>query len=183
MRKYLTEEEIRALLHAPKNFRDHLLLRLLYLSGMRVGEMAQLKVKDVELNEDHIIINVERAKQHKEGRKVVIYDPPTYRMLQYYLNGKKREDPLFRSNKGNPLSKRQMQEIYWKCAKKIGLDRDKQHIHCLRHTYAVMSLKQGLPLPYLQQQLGHSDMKSTAEYLKLVVEDRVEALKKISLPL
>lgn len=182
MRKYLTEQEIKALLKAPKYFRDHLLLRLIYQTGMRVGEVAKLKIKDLEFNDGHIIVNVDRAKHHKEGRKVVVYNDVLMRMLQHHVDGKCRNEPLFKSNKGNPLSRRQMEEVYWKCARRIGLDKDKQHIHCLRHTYAVMSLKYGLSLPYLQQQLGHSDMKSTAEYLKLVVEDRVQALKKVSIP-
>ena len=61
MRKYLKEDEIRAVLSSAKNYRDHLMLRLIYETGMRVGELAALSVGDVDLYDREI--SIQRAKR------------------------------------------------------------------------------------------------------------------------
>jgi len=180
MRKYLKEDEIRAVLTKAKNFRDHLILRIIYETGMRVGECAALTVGDIDLQEGEI--SIQRAKRHKEGRKVPIWNEVTIMWLQRHTDGRNREDDLFISNKGTPISKRQIQRIYEECAKRAGVDKERQHIHILRHTHAVMALKAGIDLRTLQLNLGHSKIDITAIYLTLDITDRKEVYTKHPLP-
>lgn len=181
MRKYLKEEELKALLEAPKRMRDRLIIKLLYETGMRVGELAALTIGDVDLEAGEITI--QQAKRHKEGRKVPLVNSWTKSMLRDYIGTRKgRKDPLFVSNKRTPLSRRQIERLIAKYGEQIGLEKDKRHPHVLRHTHAVHSLKSGIDLRTLQQNLGHSSIEVTAIYLTMDIDDRKEEYSKHPLP-
>jgi len=181
MRKYLKEGELKALLEAPRRMRDRLAMKLLYETGMRVGELAALTIGDVDLEAGEITI--QEAKRHAEGRKVPIVNSWTKAMLRDYIGTRKnRRDPLFVSNKRGPLSRRQIERLVFNYASAIGLDKDKRHPHVLRHTHAVHALKSGIDLRTLQQNLGHSSIEVTAIYLTMDIDDRKEEYSKHPLP-
>lgn len=181
MRKYLKEDEVRRLLHIPKRLRDHLIILLLYQTGMRVGELAGLKLGDIDFDAEEI--SIQQSKRHKEGRKVPLVDNVTISKLRYYIGNRKgKKDPLFLSNKGGALSKRQIQRLIKKYAREAGIDSDRCHAHILRHTHAVHALKSGIDLRTLQENLGHSSIDVTAIYLTLDIDDRKEAYRKHRLP-
>ena len=182
MRKYLKQAELKALLEAPRRMRDRLILKLLYETGMRVGELAALTIGDVELDTGEITI--QQAKRHDEGRKVPLVSSWTKTMLRDYIGTRKcRKDPLFVSNKRGPLSRRQMERPVAKYGEAIGLEKDKCHPHVLRHTHAVYALKSGIDLRTLQQNLGHSSIEVTAIYLTMDIDDRKEQYSKHPLPI
>jgi len=181
MRKYLKQDELKALLEAPKRMRDRLIIKLLYETGMRVGELAALTIGDVDLEAGEITI--QQAKRHKEGRKVPLVNSWTKSMLRDYIGTRKgRKDPLFISNKRTPLSRRQIERLIAKYGEQIGLEKDKRHPHVLRHTHAVYALKSGIDLRTLQQNLGHSSIEVTAIYLTMDIDDRKEEYSKHPLP-
>ena len=181
MRKYLKEGELKALLEAPRRMRDPLIIKLLYETGMRVGELAALTIGDVDLEAGEITI--QEAKRHEEGRKVPLVNSWTKTMLRDYIGTRKnRKDPLFVSNKRGQLSRRQVERLISNYGTKIGLDKDKRHPHVLRHTHAVYALKSGIDLRTLQQNLGHSSIEVTAIYLTMDIDDRKEEYSKHPLP-
>ncbi len=181
MRKYLKQDELKGLLEAPKRMRDRLIIKLLYETGMRVGELCSLTIGDVDLESSEITI--QEAKRHKEGRKVPLVNSWTKTMLRDYIGTRKiRKDPLFMSNKRGQLSRRQVERLVWNYGETIGLDRDKRHPHVLRHTHAVHALKSGIDLRTLQQNLGHSSIEVTAIYLTMDIDDRKEEYSKHPLP-
>ncbi|HEX9907553.1 MAG TPA: tyrosine-type recombinase/integrase [Thermoplasmata archaeon] len=181
MRKYLKQDELKALLEAPKRMRDRLIIKLLYETGMRVGELAALSIGDVDLEAGEITI--QEAKRHKEGRKVPLINSWTKTMLRDYIGTRKiRKDPLFVSNKRGQLSRRQIERLIWNYGEITGLDKDKRHPHVLRHTHAVFALKSGIDLRTLQQNLGHSSIEVTAIYLTMDIDDRKEEYSKHPLP-
>ncbi len=181
MRKYLKQDELRALLEAPRRMRDRLIIKLLYETGMRVGELVALTIGDVDLEASEITI--QEAKRHKEGRKVPLVNSWTKTMLRDYIGTRKVwKDPLFVSNKRMPLSRRQVERLISNYGAQIGLDKDKRHPHVLRHTHAVYSLKSGIDLRTLQQNLGHSSIEVTAIYLTMDIDDRKEEYSKHPLP-
>lgn len=180
MRKYLKAEEVKAVLSNAKNFRDHLMLRLLYQTGMRVGELEALKIRDIDLKEKEI--SIQQAKRHAEGRKVPLWDNVTIVMLDNHIKDRDKDEPLFVSNKDSPISKRQIQRIFEECAKAAGIEKERRHIHILRHTHAVMALKSGVDLRTLQMNLGHTRIDITAIYLSLDISDRKEVYQNHPLP-
>jgi site-specific recombinase XerD len=181
MRKYLKQDELKALLEAPRRMRDRLIIKLLYETGMRVGELAALTIGDVDLEAGEITI--QQAKRHKEGRKVPLVNSWTKTMVRDYIGTRKmRKDPLFVSNKRTPLSRRQVERLISNYGEQIGLEKDKRHPHVLRHTHAVYSLKSGIDLRTLQQNLGHSSIEVTAIYLTMDIDDRKEEYSKHPLP-
>ncbi len=181
MRKYLKQDELKALLEAPRRMRDRLIIKLLYETGMRVGELTALTIGDVDLESGEITI--QQAKRHAEGRKVPLINSWTKSMLRDYIGTRKnRRDSLFVSNKRSPLSRRQVERMISNYGESIGLDRDKRHPHVLRHTHAVFALKSGIDLRTLQQNLGHSSIEVTAIYLTMDIDDRKEAYSKHPLP-
>ena len=181
MRKYLKESELKRLLESPKRMRDRLIIKLMYETGMRVGELAALTIGDVDLESGEITI--QHAKRHHEGRKVPIVNSWTKTMIRDYIGTRKnRKDPLFVSNKRGPLSRRQIERLVHNYGSEIGLDKDKRHPHVLRHTHAVHALKSGIDLRTLQQNLGHSSIEVTAIYLTMDIDDRKEEYTKHRLP-
>jgi site-specific recombinase XerD len=181
VRKYLKENELRALLEAPRRMRDRLIIKLLYETGMRVGELSGLMIGDVDLDAGEITI--QHAKRHREGRKVPIVNSWTRTMLRDYVGTRKnRKDPLFVSNKRGPLSRRQIERLISNYGAEVDLDKDKRHPHVLRHTHAVHALKSGIDLRTLQQNLGHSSIEVTAIYLTMDIDDRKEEYSKHPLP-
>jgi site-specific recombinase XerD len=181
MRKYLKQAELKALLEAPRRMRDRLILKLLYETGMRVGEMTALSIGDVDLEAGEITI--QEAKRHEEGRKVPIVNSWTRAMLRDYIGTRKnKRDSLFVSNKRGQLSRRQVERLVSNYASKVGIDKDKRHPHVLRHTHAVHALKSGIDLRTLQQNLGHSSIEVTAIYLTMDIDDRKEEYSKHPLP-
>lgn len=181
MRKYLKQDELKALLEAPKRMRDRLIIKLLYETGMRVGELTALAIGDVDLDAGEITI--QEAKRHEEGRKVPLVNSWTKSMMRDYIGTRRvRKDPLFVSNKRGQLSRRQVERLISNYGARIGLDKDKRHPHVLRHTHAVYALKSGIDLRTLQQNLGHSSIEVTAIYLTMDIDDRKEEYSKHPLP-
>ncbi len=180
MRKYLKESELKALLEAPDNLRDHMILRVLYVTGMRVGELCALHVGDVDFEEE--TITIQRAKRHKEGRMVPIPDRSTLLLLRQMTKGRGRKEPLFQSKKGGFLSTRQAERIVYKYARQAGIDEDRRHPHVLRHTHAVMALRSGIDIRTLQLNLGHSSLNTTAIYLTMDIEERSKQYREHALP-
>jgi site-specific recombinase XerD len=175
MRKYLKDAELKALLEAPTKLRDKLLLKLLYETGMRIGEVSALNISDVDFESG--CISIQRAKRHKEGRIVPLVNSWTVSMLRAYI-GSRRYGPVFMSQKGNALSRRQIEALFDKYAKIANLDEDKSHPHVLRHSHAVSALKAGLDLNTLKENLGHTDIQTTAIYTGLDPADRISEYRK-----
>ncbi|MGB9591882.1 MAG: tyrosine-type recombinase/integrase, partial [Candidatus Kryptoniota bacterium] len=121
MRKYLKQDELKALLNAPRRPRDRLILRLLYETGMRVGELAELRIGDIDLENSEITI--QQAKRHKEGRKVPLVSDYTKMLVRDYIGTRKnKRDYFLVSNKRTPLSRRQIERLVAKYGAQVGIE-------------------------------------------------------------
>jgi integrase/recombinase XerD len=167
MRKCLSEEELQSLMSTPKRLRDRLMIRFLYVTGLRVGELVSLTVGDLDFAKEEITIR--HAKCHPEGRTVPLTDKDTKLMLVEYL-GNRREGPLFMSNKRNAMSRRQVERLVANYGVRVGIDRDRCHPHVLRHTHAIDALNAGIDLRTLRDNLGHTDLETTQIYLASATE-------------
>ena len=167
---FLTIEEMRRLLEAPdlstpQGQRDRALLELLYAAGLRVSELVQLDLEQVNLETHEIRVWGKGAKE-----RVVLMGTPAAEALSTYLNqgrpkllGKKKSNDLLVNRYGERLPKRRIQILLGKYARIAGIDK-KVHPHMLRHTFATHLLDGGADLRVVQELLGHADLSSTQIY-------------------
>ncbi len=163
--KYLTEEEVLAILDRAKKIkkRDYLLMLLLWRTGLRISEMKKLKKMDIR--EDTISIWQGKGKKDR----VIPLEKNLGVVLGFYLDNKSASDPIF------DISVRQMRNVVYKHVS----DDMKASPHTFRHSFAVHCLKQGMNLRTLQKILGHSNLNTTAVYLDVVGKDIKEDFSKV----
>ncbi len=148
--------------------RDRLLLEMLYATGMRVGELEKVKVKDINLYDNSIKI---LGKGNKE--RIVYFGEYAREILDMYLD--LRDDSceyLFINNKKTRLTARGIRYILDKIVKEASLN-TKVSPHMLRHSFATHLLNEGCDLLSVQELLGHESLRATQVYTH-VTNDRLK---------
>jgi len=167
---FLTIEQMKRLLEAPdlatpQGQRDRALLELLYASGLRVSELVNLNVEQINLDSREIRVWGKGSKE----RMVLMGEPATKALGAYFRQGrpqllaKKRSSALFLNRYGGRLPERRVQRILEKYANIAGIDKG-VHPHMLRHTFATHLLDGGADLRVVQELLGHANLSSTQIY-------------------
>jgi len=174
--KYLTQEETRRFLGAITVPRDRLIFLLTYLYGLRVGEVALLLRADVKLHRGRIVVRRLKSGSWSERPIFSSLRAP----LARHLKNTSRDDmgPLFPGRHG-PLKKRQIQSLFSKYRNAAGLS-PRYTCHALRHSIATHLLDAGCSLEFVQDHLGHRNIRSTSLYARitdhrrLAIFDRLE---------
>jgi integrase/recombinase XerD len=147
--------------------RNFLILRLLYLAGLRVSELCQLCWKDTVPRGETGQITV----QGKGGKVRTILLPATlWEQLQQLRVDASASDPVFRSKNGKLLERTRVFRIVKAAAQRAGIN-GKVSPHWLRHAHASHSLDRGAPLHLTQRTLGHSRIGTTERYLHVRPND------------
>ena len=153
--------------------RDRALILLLLHTGMRIGELHQVKMTDIILSERKILLFIGAKNFH--GR-VVYYGREAEHVLNKWLAARNPKSAyLFYGNKGRDLSYVGAWMIMKKALQKAGLEQRGYSLYSLRHTFATNMLNAGLRLEVLQQLLGHLDIELTLRYARLSDFAREEA--------
>ena len=159
----LGKEEITKMLEETKNTRHRLVLMLLYYAGLRLSEVINLCWQDIDF--ERCLIHVKKAKGGKE-RVVFLHEK-----LKNLLNISKIDKRLvLLSERGRKYNKRTIQQIVKNSAKKAGIGK-KVTPHTLRHSFATHLLEAGADIRYIQQLLGHKDLKTTQIYTHVANKD------------
>ena len=163
--KYLTQEEIQRLFSKISDRRDQALFKLMYDFGLRASEAGKLKLEDVDLERGRIWIH--RLKGGVSGEYALFRD--TARLLKLYLQERNNDlyPMLFRSRNKNPISRRRIDFLFDRYAKKAKLPEDKRHPHTLRHSIAVHMLDARQSQEAVKDRLGHKSIKSTDIYAQI----------------
>jgi len=164
--KYLTMEELEALIKYTVNPRDRAILLLLFATGLRVSELCSLKIKDVDFERG--VIRVFREKTEIES-EIPVADFALIALreaINTYIN-KSEDAPLFQNKFGEQLSIRSVQRIVTNAAKRAGINK-KVSPHVLRHTFATFALSKGFNLPEIQEILGHASIRTTRIYSHVI---------------
>lgn len=154
----------------PFGQRNRLILELLYASGMRVGELVSIKIKDINISEGTILIlgkgNKERITHFGEYAKdiLLLYLEDGYKKLN-----KNNLDYLFINNKATKLTERGVRDILNNVIKETDISK---HIspHMLRHTFATHLLNEGCDILSVQKLLGHESISATGIYTHVTTE-------------
>jgi len=169
---FLTIEEVERLLEAPdlstpQGQRDRALLELLYASGLRVSELVNLNLEQVNLDDREIRVWGKGSKE----RMVLMGEPAAEALRAYLKQGRPKlfaskirmTNALFINRYGERLIERRVQRILEKYANIAGIDKG-VHPHMLRHTFATHLLDGGADLRVVQELLGHANLSSTQIY-------------------
>jgi len=169
----IPSEDMQRILAGITSVRDRALILLLLHTGMRIGELLQLKMADIILSERKILLFIGEKNLH--GR-TVYYSREAERALRGWLAVRDQDSNyLFYGNKGRELSYVGAWMIMKKAVQKAGLEQKGYSLHSLRHTFATNMLNAGLRLEVLQKLLGHLTIDITLRYAKLSDVTREDA--------
>jgi integrase/recombinase XerD len=155
----LTRDEIFQIISAIDNYKHKLLLSLAYGAGLRLSEVVNLNVRD--LNFCSKIITVENGKGSKTRNTIM--PEKLFFKLKMFTENKDRNDYLFKSNRGGKLNPRTAQKIFENALKKAKIDKPAT-FHSLRHSFATHLMENGTNLRFIQELLGHSSIRTTQIY-------------------
>lgn len=172
--KYLTINDVEKILNAPDisnkiGIRDAFILELLYVTGIRVSELTNIKLNDISIVEKKIKIMGKGSKE-----RIVYYGTRCQELLNKYLNIRKdflkqANDYLILSNTGKQISTREIRNIINRLKVKAGIDINISP-HTFRHTFATHMLNEGADLRSVQELLGHENLSTTTIYTHLTNE-------------
>ncbi|OQX50853.1 hypothetical protein B5M47_02840 [candidate division CPR3 bacterium 4484_211] len=158
----LSRNEIHRILNSIKNEKHKLLIALAYGAGLRVSEIVALKIKDINL--DELSIHLKQAKGKKD--RITIFSEKLKPGLQKLIAGKDKNDYLFTSERGGRLSPRTAQKVFENSLKKAKIKKGAT-FHSLRHSFATHLLENGVDIRYVQELLGHQNIRTTQRYTQV----------------
>ncbi len=168
----LTHQEVVRLLEQPsgdshKEIRDKAMLELLYATGIRVTELVNVKLSEVNLQVGYLVC------KDADRERVIPFGNQAKSALVRYLNGTraamvsdKGSDFLFVNCSGQPMSRQGFWKLVKYYAKKAGITADITP-HTLRHSFAAHLVENGADLRSVQEMLGHSDISTTQIYVEM----------------
>lgn len=165
----LSKQEVKRLLVTPPSLKYRLILALVYSAGLRIGELINLKIRDLDM--DRMQIRIECGKG-KKGRYValsnyILFDLKNYiqqyKPVKYLFNGKWY---------GHPLSKSPVRVSFNTAVKKAGIIKQVT-LHTLRHSYATHMLEEGVDIISIKEAMGHAHIDTTMMYLHIAKMKRV----------
>jgi integrase/recombinase XerD len=166
----LTREEAARILDAPDPadrffWRDKALLEFAYASGVRVGELITLKVRDVDLQEGMALVLGKGARERivPVGRAALQAMIVYLREIRPVLARNRAEGVVFLNARGTPLSRMGVWKILRKQVRRAGVTK-RVTPHTMRHSFATHLLEGGADLASVQEMLGHADIATTQIY-------------------
>jgi len=158
----LSRSEIQIIIGGIANAKHHLLISLAYASGLRVSEAINLKIKDIDLGE--LTIHLKSAKGNKD--RITIFPEKIKNNIINLIANRQGNDYLFESERGGKLTERTAQKVFENALKKSGIKKDAT-FHSLRHSFATHLLENGVDVRYVQELLGHQNIRTTQLYTQV----------------
>lgn len=163
--KYLRDEDVKIMYDKCKNVRDKLILELLFVTGIRVSELVNIKINDINFNNREIKILGKGSKE-----RIVIFSNNCLNNINDYLSSRNKVSNYLIINKdGNKISTTSIRNILNKI-KLISGVRTKITPHMLRHTFATDMLNNGADLVSVKKLLGHESLDTTSIYTHVTNE-------------
>ena len=164
----LSQEEVAQMIDAALTPVHRIVLMMLYATGLRRGELVNLKISDID--NKRMVVHVQGGKGRKD--RDVMLSPKLLEALREYWRGLKQKPKewLFPGGRWHTGEKPMTDKVVWlacrQAALRAGIEKD-IHPHTLRHCFATHLLEAGVDLRTIQLLLGHSDLKATTVYLHL----------------
>ncbi len=156
-------EEIKKIIAAPENSKHRLILSLAYSAGLRLNEIINLKVEDIDI--ENLSLHIKNGKGKKD--RVTVFSGKIKEEIQKLREAKNTDDYLFESSRGGKMKERTIQKIFEDALKKSGVKK-RGSFHSLRHSFATHLLENGTDVRYVQELLGHNNIRTTQAYIKVM---------------
>ena len=170
----LSRNEIEKIINSISNKKHKLLVSFSYGAGLRVSEAINMRIKDVNI--DELTIHIKDAKGNKD--RITIFPETIKSDIINITNNKDKNDYIFESERGGKITKRTAQKIFENALKKSNIQKDAT-FHSLRHSFATHLLENGVDVRYVQELLGHQNIRTTQLYTQVTNP----MIKKIKSPL
>lgn len=155
----LNTDEIVKILQSADNLKHRAILTVIYSAGLRISELINLKIKDIDTERKQI--KIEQSKGKKD--RYTLLSAKTLDLLRTYFKEYHPKEYLFEGADGGPYSARSVQTFFKDICKLAGIKK-KVSVHTLRHSFATHLLENGTDLRYIQSLLGHENPKTTEVY-------------------
>lgn len=158
----LSHAEIEEVIKATQNSKYKLMISLGYACGLRVSEVTKLCVKDLDI--DELVVNIREGKGKKD--RISVLPAKLQNDLRNIIAGKNSDDFVFDSNRGGKLTTTSLQKMFRKSLAKTAITKPAT-FHSLRHSFATHLLENGTDVRYVQELLGHANIRTTQIYTQV----------------
>ena len=158
----LSKKEVQLIIQSIKNIKHKALISLLYGSGLRIGELLNLKMSDID--SQRMVVFVNDAKGKKDRYTILSYK--SLELLRFYYKEYKPKEFLFEGQKGGKYSSESAGQLFKRALKRAKINK-KATLHTLRHSFATHLLEDGIGIAHIQKLLGHSNIKTTLIYTRI----------------
>lgn len=160
--------ELKRLFAAPERLKQKVMFSLIYSAGLRVGELCELKITDID--SDRMQIRVRQSKGRKD-RYVVLSKNILTGLRKYVLSYHPKIYLFNGREKGSPIGTSAVQQSFRLAMKKAKINKEAS-VHTLRHSFATHLLEEGIDIITIKEQLGHSCIDTTMMYLHVAKFDK-----------
>ena len=158
----LSRQEIEKMINSIENKKHKLLIALSYGAGLRVSEVINLRIRDLDF--DETTIHIKEAKGKKD--RITVFPEKIGNDLEKLIFGKAGKDLVFESERGGKLTERTAQKVFENALNKTNIKKEAT-FHSLRHSFATHLLENGVDVRYVQELLGHANIRTTQIYTKV----------------
>lgn len=155
----LSKNEITQIMQVTNNLKHKTILLLIYSAGLRLGELLNLKLED--LNSESMKIHIQQGKGKKD--RYVMLSENVLKIVRKYYKKYKPKEYIIEGQKGGKYSPKSVQSIFKSALKKTSIKK-KASVHTLRHSFATHLLDDGTDIRYIQELLGHKRLETTQIY-------------------
>jgi len=160
----LSKEEVFEIINSVDNLKHKAILMLMYGSGLRVSEVAKLKVSDIDSKNFQILI---RESKNKSDRYAILSQKCLELLRVYWVECGKPKDWLFPgSSEGEHIHPKTIKNLMINLRNRLNIKKSISP-HTLRHCFATHLLESNVQLLHIQQMMGHKSIKSTTRYLHM----------------
>ena len=156
---YISVSEVKKMINVINNLKHQCIIKMLYGTGLRLSELLELKLTDV--NSENMLIYIRKGKGNKD--RVVMLSPSLLIDLRKYYQKYQPKEYLFEGQDGGKYSEKSVQNIVKNTALIAGIKK-RVTPHTLRHSFATHLLEAGTDIRYIQELLGHRSIKTTEIY-------------------
>ncbi|MBS1492728.1 MAG: site-specific integrase [Bacteroidetes bacterium] len=181
----MSETEVKKLLEAIDNPMLLNIVKVGLYSGCRISEILNIQRDDINFNSRILTIsNKESFNTKTKLNRTIPLSEEFSQLLKSILATKKSTDNyyLFTDKRKNKYTRGAIAKLFKPYILKAGLN-NKFHFHCLRHTFITLLIKKGVSINYVKELAGHTDIKTTMNYIHIVTDDLRDAVSKINITL